>query len=66
MGGALLLDDLSLPHFPHPAAANALTMGGASLMGQPLKVELATEAKKGADAALAVSAAVGLRGCCYL
>ncbi|KAI7837107.1 hypothetical protein COHA_009055 [Chlorella ohadii] len=34
-------------------AANALTMGGASLMGQPLKVELATEAKKGADAALA-------------
>ncbi|PRW57698.1 RNA recognition motif-containing isoform 1 [Chlorella sorokiniana] len=34
-------------------AANALTMGGASMMGQPLKVELATEAKKAADAAMA-------------
>lgn len=50
--------------FP-PAAANALTMGGASMMGQPLKVELATEAKKAADAALAVRRCRSCCCCCY-
>lgn len=36
-----------------PAAA-ALAMSGVALMGQPLKVELASEAKRAAEAATAV------------